>query len=164
MLRPVSASALKPWSIVAAAVAALSFAALGRAENIGYDSKANPFDDLASAVKRADAEHKLVLLVAGGDWCIWCHYLHAFLDNDHDLGAALHEVFVVQQVYIGDENKNERFFATLPKAAGYPHFWIFAGNGELLKSQRTDVLEDGKKSYNRDAFARFIAEWRGRAR
>jgi thioredoxin-related protein len=154
----------KRWSIVAAAVVAASLGSFGRAEDLGYDPKANPFDGLASAVKRADAEHKLVLLIAGGDWCVWCHYLHAFLADNRDLDAALHEVFVVEHVYIGDENKNEAFFATLPKAAGYPHFWIFAGSGELLKSQRTNVLEDGKKSYERAAFTRFIGEWRGRAR
>src|SRR5690242_3139449 len=91
---------LRRWSIAAAVVVAASLAALARAEDLGYDPKANPFDGLAAAVKRADGEHKLVLLIAGGDWCIWCHYLHAFLDDNRDLDTALHEVFVVEKVYI----------------------------------------------------------------
>jgi thiol:disulfide interchange protein len=164
MLTAASASTLRRCSIAAAAVAALLSGSLARAEDIGYDAKANPFDELTSAVKRAGAEHKLVLLIAGGDWCIWCHYLHAFLDRNADLDTALHEVFVVQQVYSGDDNRNEPFFATLPKAGGYPHFWIIGARGEVLKSQRTDVLEDGDKSYDHAAFARFIAGWQERAR
>jgi hypothetical protein len=146
----------------AAAVAALSFAALARAEGIGYDPNANPFDTLSAAVKQAGSEHKLVLLVAGGDWCIWCHYLHDFLGRNRDIDAALRDVFVVTQVYMGEENRNEKFFATLPKAGGYPHFWIISAGGEVLKSQRTDVLEDGTRSYKRPAFEQFIAEWRAR--
>lgn len=65
---------------------------------------------------------------------------------------------------VGEDNKNEAFFATLPKAAGYPHFWILSGRGEVLRSQRTVVLADGRKSYDRAAFARFIDEWRAHAR
>jgi len=155
---------LRSASIAAAALLIVSFGSLGHAEDLGYDPHANPFDQLKTAVKRADAEHKLVLLIAGGDWCIWCHYLHAFLADDHELDAALHEVFVVQHIYMGGENKNDLFFETLPPAAGYPYFWILAGNGELLKAQRTNVLEDGKKSYDRAAFMRFIDEWRAHAR
>jgi len=133
-----------------------------RAEDIGYDPKADPFAALASAELRAHAEDKRVLLIAGGDWCIWCHYLYAFLESNDDVDGALHDVFVVAKVYVGDENRNEEFFAKLPKADGAPHFWVLSGTGELLKSQPTVVLEDGKKSYNKDAFMKFVEEWRQR--
>jgi thioredoxin-related protein len=144
------------------AVGVLACAAAAAAADIGYDAKANPFDQLAGAVKQAETQHKLVLLVAGGDWCIWCHYLYAFLEANEDLDRALHEVFVVQKVYMGDDNHNEEFFASLPKADGYPHFWIVGANGAILESQPTVVLEDGKKSYDRAKFAAFIERWRKR--
>ncbi|HWN40000.1 MAG TPA: thiol-disulfide isomerase, partial [Gammaproteobacteria bacterium] len=109
---------------------------------------------------KAEAEDKLLLLISGGDWCIWCHYLAAFLDRETALDADLHEVFVVQKVYVGGENMNKEFFATLPKAAGAPHFWVLSQTGELLVSQDTAPLEDGDKSYDRAKFAAFIERWR----
>jgi thioredoxin-related protein len=135
-------------------------AVTARAEGIGYDPTANPFDTLKAAEARADAEDKLVLLVSGGDWCIWCHYLYAFLESNDDLDRALHDVFVVAKVYVGEENLNEKFFTELPKADGAPHFWVLSQQGAVLSSQPTVVLEDGKKSYDKHAFMAFIDEWR----
>jgi len=128
-------------------------------KDIGYDAKADAFALRDAAVAQAVAEDKLVLLISGGDWCIWCHYLAAFLDRETDLDAALHDVFVVAKVYVGDENLNKEFFATLPKAAGAPHFWILSASGELLESQDTLPLEDGAKSYDPVKVRAFIDRW-----
>ena len=132
-------------------------------KDIGYDAHANAFEQRDAAVAKAAAEDKLVLLISGGDWCIWCHYLAAFLERETALDTALHEVFVVQKIYVGDENMNKEFFAGLPKAAGAPHFWVLSQKGELLASQDTLPLEDGAKSYDRAKFAGFIDEWRVRS-
>lgn len=150
---------------LAIAVALLAFAlsAEAAAADIGYDARANAFAQLDTAVAQAAAENKRVLLISGGDWCIWCHYLAEFLERNTELDAALHEVFVVAKVYVGEDNRNKEFFARLPEAAGAPHFWILSPAGQLLESQQTVVLEDGNKSYDRAAFAAFIARWRQRA-
>ena len=144
------------------AVGVLLCAAAVSAADIGYDAKADPFAQLSTAVKQADAQHKLLLLVAGGDWCVWCHYLYEFLEANDDLDKSLHDTFVVQKVYVGEDNPNKEFFATLPKADGAPHFWIVSGKGQILESQPTVVLEDGKKSYDQAAFAAFVERWRKR--
>jgi len=153
---------MRKASILAAAALAL-WAAVAPAQpkkDIGYDPHANAFEQLDAAVANAGAEGKLLLLISGGDWCKWCHYLAAFLDRETALDADLHAVFVVQKVYVGDENMNKEFFATLPKAAGAPHFWVLTQKGELLVSQDTLPLEDGDKSYDRAKFAAFIERWR----
>jgi thioredoxin-related protein len=153
---------MRKASILAATALAL-WAAVAPAQltkDIGYDPRANAFEQRDAAVARADAEDKLLLLISGGDWCIWCHYLAAFLDRETALDADLHEVFVVQKVYVGSENMNQEFFATLPKAAGAPHFWVLSQKGDLLASQDTAPLEDGDKSYDRAKFAAFIERWR----
>lgn len=150
----------KPMLLAAATLALGAFVAAQPKQDIGYDPHANAFEQLDAAVAKADAEDKLLLLISGGDWCKWCHYLAAFLDRETALDAALHEVFVVQKVYVGDENMNKEFFAHLPKAAGAPHFWILSQKGELLVSQDTLPLEDGDKSYDRAKFAAFIDRWR----
>jgi thioredoxin-related protein len=143
----------------------MAFAAaarVGAAPAIGYDPHADAFADLATATERAQSEHKRVLVIAGGDWCVWCHYLHAFIDRNADVARALREVFVIDQVYVGDENRNREFFAQWPAAAGAPHFWILSSDGKLLESQPTVVLEDGKKSYDKPKFLAFIERWRQR--
>ena len=105
-------------------------------------------------------EDKLVLVMAGGDWCIWCHYLHAFIDENSDIDDALDDTFVTVKAYMGDKNDNAEFFATLPKAVGYPHFWVVDSDGTVLASQGTAPLEDGQKSYDRERFMAFIEAWR----
>jgi hypothetical protein len=153
-----------------ALVLAAAGVALGAAQlvaqpkpDIGYDPAANAFDQLAGAVTAAKADDKLVLLISGGDWCIWCHYLAEFLERETALDAALHDVFVVQKVYVGSDNKNTEFFARLPKALGAPHFWILDSGGEVLESKDTVPLEDGGKSYDAAKFRVFVDEWRDRA-
>jgi thioredoxin-related protein len=128
-------------------------------KDIGYDAKADAFALRDTAIAEAASEQKLVLLISGGDWCIWCHYLAAFLERETELDAALHGVFVVAKVYVGNENMNKEFFATLPKAAGAPHFWVLSAKGELLASQDTLPLEDGAKSYDPAKFRAFIERW-----
>lgn len=147
---------------VAVAWLALATSAEVAAADIGYDPQANAFAQLDAAVAQAAAEDKLVLLISGGDWCVWCHYLAAFLQREAELDATLHEVFVVAKVYVGEDNRNTEFFARLPEAAGAPHFWILSSTGELLESQQTVVLEDGNKSYDRAVFAAFVERWRKR--
>ena len=153
-------------SLLLAAAACLLGAGLAAAQpkkDIGYDPRANAFEQLDSAVAAARAEDKLVLLISGGDWCVWCHYLAAFLEREPALDAALHDVFVVQKVYVGDENLNKEFFARLPTAAGAPHVWVLSSGGELKASQDTLPLEDGAKSYDRAKFQAFVDQWRERA-
>jgi hypothetical protein len=132
-------------------------------KDIGYDSRANAFEQLDAAVAKAAADDKLLLLISGGDWCKWCHYLAAFLERETALDAGLHEVFVVQKIYVGGENMNKEFFARLPTAPGAPHFWVLSQKGELLASQDTLPLEDGDMSYDRAKFSAFIEQWRRRS-
>lgn len=145
-----------------AATAALVLGSTNAAEDIGYDPQADPAAVLAAGVARANAEDKLVVMIAGGDWCIWCHYLNAFIKANTDVERALYDTFVVVKVYYGDDDQNEEFFAQWPKADGYPHFWVFSAEGYLLRSQGTLELEDGGKSYDKQAFLAFIDGWKSR--
>ena len=154
----------KSMFLAAAAIALGASVAVAQPKNdIGYDPRANAFEQRDAAVAQAAADDKLLLLISGGDWCSWCHYLADFLEREKALDAALHDVFVVQKVYVGDENMNKEFFSELPKAAGAPHFWVLSAGGEILASQDTLPLEDGNKSYDRAKFSAFIEQWRNRA-
>jgi thiol:disulfide interchange protein len=148
--------------IMVAAAALCGMGAFAAAPgDIGYDPRANAFAQVNAAVAQAATEQKLVLLISGGDWCVWCHYLAAFLEREPEINAAVRDVFVVAKVYVGPENKNSEFFSRLPEAAGAPHFWVLSATGTVLASQNTLPLEDGSKSYDPAAFRAFVDRWRG---
>ena len=148
------------WCAGAAAALILASASGYAQDNLGYDPEADPFQQLQDAQATAADDGKLILLIAGGEWCIWCHWLDAFLVANIDVNASLKDTFVVLKVYFGGMGTNEEFFATIPEAAGYPHFWVLNSEGKLLISQNTVPLEDGEKSYDKSNFMAFIDEWR----
>ncbi|HTY03659.1 MAG TPA: thioredoxin family protein [Rhodocyclaceae bacterium] len=156
---------MKPLKIVAVLLvtwfATLALCAEARDSATGFDASANPAADVARAVQQAKATHRKVLVIAGGEWCPWCRALDAFITNDADARSALDRAFVTVHVYYGEKNRNEAFFATMPRAKGYPHFWILAWNGELIESVDTSIIEDGKSGYDKEKFLRFVAEYGG---
>jgi thioredoxin-related protein len=137
----------------------LSLALAGHAQagaGSGYDPSADAAAALARATVEAKASNKQVLVIAGGDWCRWCLILNTFLSKNPDVQAELDRSFVTTKAYIGDENANAEFFAKLPKAKGYPHFWVISPSGKAIQSINTGMLENGKDSYDKAAFLRFI--------
>ena len=143
----------------AAAIILVSFSGYAQ-DNLGYDPDADPFQQLQDAQVTAADDGKLILVIAGGEWCIWCHWLDGYLAANLDIDEALKETFVVLKVFFGGMGDNDEFFATIPQAAGYPHFWVLNSEGEMLVSQNTVPLEDGDKSYDRNSFMAFIDEWK----
>jgi hypothetical protein len=144
------------WLCVAALLGVLPICMAGAPKLSGYDAKANPDVQLSRALVEATASSKKVLVIAGGEWCTWCHYLEAFLKKNPAIDAELNGAFVPVKVYIGDENKNAAFFSRLPPAKGYPHFWVIENNGQVKKSVNTGPLEDGARSYDKKKFLEFI--------
>jgi len=138
----------------------LCISALTHAADLGYDREADPFEQYQQAIEQATNEHKLVLIVAGGDWCRWCHVLNRFISNNEDIEASLNDTFVVMKVYVGPGNFNELFFSQLPQAYGAPHFWIVSPEREVLASQSTAKLERGKSTYDKASFLAFIDQWK----
>lgn len=149
--------------ILGAACAALALTANVRAATLGYDPKADPFEQYHEAIAAAEAQGKLVLVIAGGDWCRWCYVLDRFLSRNDEVKTQLDDAFVVMKVYVGDENYNEDFFAQLPRAYGAPHFWIVSPERVVLASQSTGELERGRNGYDKDAFVSFIQRWKEHA-
>lgn len=140
----------------------LAVATGGRAHtisDIGYQPTANPQVAFDRAVTDARASHRRVLVVAGGDWCRWCHVLDRFLARNADVNGELLKSFVVVKVYVGEDTDNAAFFAHLPEADGYPHFWVFGDDGKLVRSVSTASLESGPVNYDRARFLNFISEY-----
>jgi hypothetical protein len=132
------------------------------AADLGYDPKADPFEQYQQAIATAEASNKLVLIIAGGDWCRWCHVLNRFVEKNADVERSLSDTFVVMKVYVGPGNFNELFFSQLPTAYGAPYFWIVSPEREVLGAQSTAKLERGTSTYDKDRFLAFIDSWRQR--
>lgn len=126
-----------------------------------YSPTANPSVLLEAALTQARASNKKVLVIAGGDWCRWCLILERFVAANPDVKSALDGSFVVVKVYVGEKNRNTAFFAKLPKAQGYPHFWVLNPDGNVAASVNTGPLEKGPDSYDKERFLQFIRDMRG---
>ena len=54
-----------------------------------YNPEADPAVDLAMTAKRAQAEHKRIILQVGGEWCQFCHRLDAFIRDTPSVAAGI---------------------------------------------------------------------------
>jgi len=124
-----------------------------------FDPSRNPFDDLKSAVDSAKASNKNIILDVGGEWCIWCHRIDAFMHNNEEIKSLLVENFIIVKINFSKENKNEKFLSQYPAIEGYPHFFVLDSDGKLLHSQNTGDLEKDK-DYDKDKFLDFLNKWK----
>lgn len=150
---------IRPTLWLATLLIALAAPAYGGASQLGYDPNADAFEQYHAAIEEARASNRLVLIIAGGDWCLWCHRLHRFLETNTDVHSQLAKQFVVMKVYLGEENSNSFFFEQLPRAYGAPHFWVVAPDRTVLSSQSTAPFESGKRGYDKTRFLTWLQQW-----
>lgn len=124
-----------------------------------FDPARNPFDDLKFTVEEAKQLNKRIILDIGGDWCIWCHRIDAFMNNTEAIKSLLDKNFIVLKINVSKENKNENFLSQFPPIEGYPHFFVLEKDGSLLHSQNTGDLEKDK-DYDIEKFISFLNKWK----
>jgi thioredoxin-related protein len=125
--------------------------------NLGYDANANATQLVEAAKREAAKSGRRVLIIAGGDWCRWCHVLDEFLSDNADAKAAMDASFVVVKVYVDDDTYDESFFDRMPEAQGYPHMWVLMPYGGV-KSIPTAPLEQGDDDYDKGRFMAMLQE------
>ena len=123
-----------------------------------FDAARDPARDVAAAAVAAREQGKHVLVDVGGEWCVWCHLMDDFIAANPDVRAAVESSCILVKVNWSPQNKNEAFLSTLPAIKGYPHLFVLDGDGKLVHSQDTDVLEEGR-GYNRAKFLAFLQKW-----
>jgi len=115
-----------------------------------YDPGADVKAQIAAAVKTAGLENKNILLMFGGNWCPWCHRLHALFGADAPIKKILAERYIVLLVDIGEKSGQPLnrdlvdLFLGRVKDQGYPALAVLDKEGKLLCSQSTGVLEKDK--------------------
>lgn len=123
-----------------------------------FDPQRDPSADLKLAVNFAEQNNKRIILDVGGEWCIWCHRLDAFIQSHDRIKNLIDQNFVWVKINYSKENKNEKFLSAYPEIPGFPHLFVLEKDGSFLHSQDTGVLEQDK-DYSEQKILTFLNEW-----
>jgi thioredoxin-related protein len=123
-----------------------------------FDPQRDPSGDLKLAVNFAEPNNKRIILDVGGEWCIWCHRLDAFIQSHERIKNLIDQNFVWAKINYSKENKNEKFLSAYPEIPGFPHLFVLEKDGSFLHSQDTGVLEQDK-DYSEEKILTFLNEW-----
>ncbi len=145
------------WLVAVLAVLGMAIAA---AQDLParFDPTRDAAMDVAAAAALAKAQGKRVLVDVGGEWCAWCHILDRFITANRDVKTLVDANYVWVKVNWSRENKNEALLSKWPSIRGYPHLFVLDGDGRLVHSQETDVLESGN-DYDKLRFSDFLRKW-----
>jgi thioredoxin-related protein len=129
-----------------------------------YDTKADGNVQVATALKKAAAEHKNVMLVFGANWCPWCHRLHDKFVSDAAVAKALKKNFEVVEIDVNTRNGTKRNADVNarygdPIANGVPMIVVLDSTGKQLTTLSTDELEEGSGHSAKKILA-FIDLWK----
>ena len=146
----------------------LSCAAIVSAQDLSkfklYKPEENAETEIAKAIKKAKKEGKHVFIQVGGNWCIWCARFNDFVTKDASIDSLINANYIVYHLNWSKENKNEKVLAKyqFPQRFGYPVFLVLNAKGELLHTQNSAYLEEGK-GYSKEKVVGFFNDWTAKA-
>ena len=125
-----------------------------------YAPSAAAMVDITAAISLAKESKKHVFVKVGGNWCGWCKLYTKFSESDNDITQTMEQEFISVLVNWSPENKNPEAMSYLgnPQRFGYPVFIILNGEGKVLHTQDTALLEEGR-GYNKNHVIRFLNVW-----
>lgn len=131
-----------------------------------YDETADARADIEQAIIKAQAQGKHILLMFGGNWCIWCHRLHRLFKQDRTIRKFLEKNYVLVMVDVGKRDKNldlnERYGN--PFQHGFPVLVVLDKDGRQLHTQETGSLEytateSSNKGHHPQRVLEFLKAW-----
>lgn len=125
-----------------------------------YNPAADARADIKAALQKAAVEKKHVLLQIGGNWCIWCRRLYAFVEEHPRLLEEQNKHYVVYHLNYSKENKNLDILKELgyPQRFGFPVLVILDARGNRLHTQNTGLLE-AAGSYDEKNILDMLRQW-----
>lgn len=153
---------MKKMLLLVAAALAMGAAQAQHQKSIDsiYDPRADARADMKAALKQAAAEKKHVLLQIGGNWCIWCRRLYAFVNEHPNLLEAQNKNYVVYHLNYSKENRNADILKELgfPQRFGFPVLVVLDAQGNRLHTQNTGLLESAD-SYDEKKILDMLRQW-----
>ncbi len=125
-----------------------------------YDETTDPRTEIAAGLKKAQAEHKRVILDFGGDWCGDCQVLDIYFHDPMNL-ELLEKNFVVVHVFIGHMDKNIDLAALygVPINRGVPALAVLDSRGKVLHAQQTGQFSD-MRHMDISSVHEFLTHWK----
>ena len=125
-----------------------------------YNPRANAEKDVAALLVKAKQQDKHVLLQIGGNWCVMCYRLNSFILLDSSLRKLLHDNYLFYHLNYSNENKNLAYLKKLnnPQRFGFPVLVVLNGDGELLHTQNSALLQKGN-GYDAEKLKAFLMNW-----
>lgn len=125
-----------------------------------YDPEVDAEKEIATAIKKATAEKKHIILQVGGNWCSWCIQFHNFCKKDEEVSKLLTDNYLIIHLNYSKENKNEALLKKYryPQRFGFPVFVVLDEKGKYLHTQNSVYLEEGK-GYSKKEIMGFLKAW-----
>jgi thioredoxin-related protein len=126
-----------------------------------YNPAADAGKDVAQLLVKARAEKKRVLLQVGGNWCVMCYRLNAFIQTDGVLKKLLDENYILYHLNYSPENKNAAYLKTIgsPQRFGFPVLVVLDGDGKRLQTKESGALQRGN-GYGFEKVKTFLEAWK----
>lgn len=141
-------------------VAASSFNQLAQPLPLPYDEQADAMKAVAVAKAHARAEHKLLLIDMGGNWCLDCRILAGTMKLPK-LAPFIDKHYVEVTVDIGRFDKNLAIAQHygIAKLAGVPAVLVVDPRTDrVVNKGHAEALADAR-SMNPQALADWLAQW-----
>ena len=136
-----------------------------------YDPDRDPNRDLEQTMERARNEDKQILLVIGGDWCVWCKVLDRVIEDTNAVSSVLSDGYVVMKVDYAEPglantirrrwSRNGKFLRQFPRPTAFPYLIFLDKNGTLRDSRDLKGMSLGS-SYDDAKLLALFETWDGR--
>jgi len=125
-----------------------------------YDPAANAAKDVAQLLLKARREKKRLLLQVGGNWCVPCYRLNAFIQTDTVLKKLTEANYIVYHLNYSPQNKNETYLKSIgsPQRFGVPVLVILDSAGGWLYTKEGGALQKGN-GYSFEKVYAFLTQW-----
>ncbi len=126
-----------------------------------YSSPAAAKGEIAEALAEAAKQHKRVILMFGGNWCIDCHVLDAAM-HSKSVAPLLNSNYILVHVNIGDagdENLDLAAKYQTPVNDGVPALAVLNPDGSLVFSQKQGEFKTSTKIGPEDVI-NFLEKWK----